>query len=198
MKLIKLKNDYYLISNEPFNEKSPKGTAYYDGRENIRSWSTGNSFDIRSKNILASTIKLDNIPLINVNELTDLIPLTCDYRKSFNEAMKHTRYENLSMSSEIGDGFIHGYDQAIKEKQEFKFTLEDISKALNYGSRLTNNKIKYMNDYINDLKKDKNIWDVVLDLEEYADYDFTGMPCVGLLRPKVVNGYIKITSIKAI
>lgn len=36
MKIIKVNEHYYLLSDEKFNQSIPKGTEYYDGEGNIR------------------------------------------------------------------------------------------------------------------------------------------------------------------
>lgn len=38
----------------------------------------------------------------------------------------------------------------------------------------------------------KQEYDCELEMEEYSDYDFTGMPCVGFQRPKITNNSVKV------
>jgi hypothetical protein len=48
--------------------------------------------------------------------------------------------------------------------------------------------------FIQSLSQPKS-WNIEIETEESSRYDFTGMPCVGVLNPKFTNGKIKITKI---
>ena len=49
--------------------------------------------------------------------------------------------------------FIKGYTQCQEDMADKKYTEDDLKKAMNYASQITNNKIKYIEDYINSLNK---------------------------------------------
>jgi hypothetical protein len=49
-------------------------------------------------------------------------------------------------------GFLDGYN---KTKEKYKYTEEDLRKAMKYASEITNNKMKYMEDYIQSLQQPK-------------------------------------------
>ena len=49
-------------------------------------------------------------------------------------------------------GFCDGYK---KSQEKFKYTEEDLRKAMKYASEITNNKMKYMEDYIQSLSQPK-------------------------------------------
>jgi hypothetical protein len=51
------------------------------------------------------------------------------------------------------DGFIIGYQKCQEDSKDKKYTEEDIRRAMKYASEITNNKMKYMEDYINSLNK---------------------------------------------
>ena len=46
----------------------------------------------------------------------------------------------------------HWHQQAM-EMSRYKYTEEDIRRAMKYASEITNNKMKYVEDYINSLNK---------------------------------------------
>ena len=49
--------------------------------------------------------------------------------------------------------FINGYTQCQEDNKDKKYTEEDMRRAMKYASEITNNKMKYMEDYINSLNK---------------------------------------------
>jgi hypothetical protein len=50
-------------------------------------------------------------------------------------------------------GFIKGYTQCQVDNMEKRYTEVDMRRAMKYASEITNNKMKYMEDYINSLNK---------------------------------------------
>ncbi len=74
--------------------------------------------------------------------------LALEYSNIGKEAgLTHKEYtlENL--------GFIKGYTQCQEDMVDKKYTEDDLKKAMNYASQITNNKMKYIEDYINSLNK---------------------------------------------
>ncbi len=74
--------------------------------------------------------------------------LALEYSNIGKEAgLTHKEYtlENL--------GFIKGYTQCQEDMADKKYTEDDLKKAMNYASQITNNKMKYIEDYINSLNK---------------------------------------------
>jgi hypothetical protein len=59
--------------------------------------------------------------------------------KIFESTVKNTRFEQLSASSDIGQGIIMGYTQALEDNKEKKYTEEDIINAL-HSVELKDNK----------------------------------------------------------
>ena len=49
--------------------------------------------------------------------------------------------------------FVKGYNQCQEDMADKKYTEDDLKKAMNYASQITNNKMKYIEDYINSLNK---------------------------------------------
>ncbi len=48
--------------------------------------------------------------------------------EKFNRSVKHTRYENLSASSDIGAGVLLGYNQALKDNSIRLYSKEGLEK----------------------------------------------------------------------
>lgn len=54
-------------------------------------------------------------------------------KQFFERTVKNTRFEQLSASSDIGQGVIMGYEQCLKDNIEKKYTLDDINNAFEEG-----------------------------------------------------------------
>lgn len=114
MKLIKTKttNNYYLLSSDKFNGNIKKGTQYYDGDGSIRTWGTGNSYGLDSKNIIASTIEFEERPLLDKDKIEALIykdkawrignKLRIKTKHEFNEGDGFSIYEGIVISIDKG------------------------------------------------------------------------------------------------
>jgi hypothetical protein len=50
--------------------------------------------------------------------------------KIFESTVKNTRFEQLSMSSDIGEGIIMGYTQCQEDMADKKYTEEDMRQAM--------------------------------------------------------------------
>ncbi len=50
-------------------------------------------------------------------------------------------------------GFVDGYSQCQEDNIEKIYTEVDMRRAMKYASEITNNKMKYIEDYINSLNK---------------------------------------------
>jgi hypothetical protein len=50
--------------------------------------------------------------------------------KAFESTVKNTRFEQLSASSDIGQGIIMGYTQALEDNKEKKYTEEQLIWAI--------------------------------------------------------------------
>ncbi len=53
----------------------------------------------------------------------------------------------------FSEGFNFGYTQCQEDNMEKRYTEEDMRRAMKYASEITNNKMKYVEDYINSLNK---------------------------------------------
>ena len=62
------------------------------------------------------------------------------------------KYTEETQSSRMKRVWKAGYNQA---KEKYKYTEEDLRKAMKYASEITNNKMKYMEDYIQSLSQPK-------------------------------------------
>ena len=56
-------------------------------------------------------------------------------------------------TADFVDGFVRGYTQCQEDNIEKRYTEVDMRRAMKYASEITNNKMKYMEDYINSLNK---------------------------------------------
>ena len=109
----------------------------------------------------------------------------------------------LSPQYILRDSFIRGFKtaQTINDK---KFSSEEVEALMYWSANMAIGKsdsIKPYTEIVHELgQKIKTLsqpkaFDIEVEMEQYADYDFTGMPCVGFLRPKITNNSIKITKI---
>ena len=75
--------------------------------------------------------------------------------KDFNNRQSAGHYELADLKSRdyYCDGFSNGYTQCQEDMADKKYTEDDLKKAMNYASQITNNKMKYIEDYINSLNK---------------------------------------------
>ena len=77
--------------------------------------------------------------------------------KIFESTVKNTRFEQLSMSSDIGQGIIMGYTQCQEDSKDKKYTEEDMRDAYNLGldthSKLNPNKV--YDEFIHSLHQSK-------------------------------------------
>jgi hypothetical protein len=86
----------------------------------------------------------NNSPIL---EGVDLLPLEDEVEKLANEYIKgYEQHPPLYTKM----GFIKGYNKA---KEKYKYTEEDLRKAMKYASEITNNKFHYMDKYIQSLQQ---------------------------------------------
>jgi hypothetical protein len=91
MKLIYIKNNFYLITDD-FNEDMPKGRPYYDGRGEIRVWGTGNIYSIGAKNIIASTNRKESLPRLDYNQIVNELEIPNQNTFTLNEMIIFGEY----------------------------------------------------------------------------------------------------------
>jgi hypothetical protein len=73
--------------------------------------------------------------------------------KIFESTVKNTRFEQLSMSSDTGQGIIMGYTQCQEDNKDKKYTEEDMRQAFIAGVDCENGNGKNFNQFINSLNK---------------------------------------------
>ena len=61
--------------------------------------------------------------------------------------------EDMQKDVEYWQGESDHWHQQAMEMSKYKYTEEDIRRAMKYASEITNNKMKYVEDYINSLNK---------------------------------------------
>ena len=67
------------------------------------------------------------------------------------EQLAEKHYTQITLSQRTA--FKLGYNQCQEDMTDKKYTEDDLKKAMNYASQITNNKMKYIEDYINSLNK---------------------------------------------
>jgi dsRNA-specific ribonuclease len=73
--------------------------------------------------------------------------------KIFESTVKNTRFEQLSMSSDIGQGIIMGYTQCQEDSKDKKYTEEDMRQAFIAGVDCESKNSKNFEQFINSLNK---------------------------------------------
>ncbi len=58
-----------------------------------------------------------------------------------------------NMNAREKEAYQKGYTQCQEDNMEKRYTEVDMRRAMKYASEITNNKMKYMEDYINSLNK---------------------------------------------
>lgn len=168
MKLVKLPNNEFVILGD--------GDIFVDWKyltsdKRIVTWFQDFEDEIkenRPKPILFSTQKIektnsfDKIP--NWLEIKSSIVDLTDQEK-FDITVKHTRYEMLSPSSDIGQGVISGYNQCLKDNQDKCYTIDDIQWIVNMciGKRDSGNSESEILDELEKYLKPKEEWGVELN-----------------------------------
>ena len=99
------------------------------------------------KKIIAH-LPLNNSPTL---EGVDLLPPLEDDVDLMYENMEDSFYEKYDDALHYYS-FIEGYNKA---KEKYKYREDDMKKAMKYASEITNNKMKYMEDYIQSLQQTK-------------------------------------------
>lgn len=90
-------------------------------------------------------------------------------------------------TSSFQRGYKFGFREAQKLLSDRKYTEEDL---MNFYKHVKTHTVAESLAHIS-----KTSWEIEVEMEEYSGYDFTGMPCVGMLRPKFIEDKLKITKI---
>lgn len=198
MKLKKLNNEYYLLSDSKFIQPTIKGTEYYDGEGNIRLFGTGNCFNISSKNILAATTKVNDSPLLDKSKIESLLGIV-DVAKAAKDYAKTqvVRGKNLPEWDDKTEELIARYfTEGAKIYSDNKFTLEDMRNFANkcFAKCDDENFYQLVDDEIELLSKEKTEWDV--EVETYSEIvNISVLASTTVQKPKVTEGFINITKI---
>jgi len=159
MKLIKLTDDHYVIVN---NSEIKVGDivleTYIDGSKGVEHIQTLNDIDILSqKKITHSTdININELYYISLQEVKELIG-EVDVEKKYNETWlaKYQPYD-----SKEGIAFKTGYNQALEDNKEKKYTEDDMRKAYMVGQHGGVTQTHYeFDEYIQQLQP-KTEWEV--------------------------------------
>jgi hypothetical protein len=91
----------------------------------------------------------------------------------------------------IGESlYKEGFQKAQELQSDRMFTLKDISKAMKYASEITNNKMKYMENYIESLSQPKS-WKIEVEMER-TRYPKGDDGWKDVYEPKFTGGKLKI------
>lgn len=125
--------------------------------------------------LLAASFVIPDFPTLNQIDFSSLSP---EEQKEIGwvdiEELAIKDLENYFGSdlelTEKGTHYINAFYVGFQKAQELlsdrKFTLDDIKKALKYGSEITNNKFKYMEDYIKTITQPIS-WDIEVELTNH-------------------------------
>lgn len=200
MKLIKLKNIYHLVSNDDLNTRDwalrPDGVVLKmtdtDMIDYLDSESTA------TKKIIASTEKLDFLPLINKINVERIIS-----EKPSLKEMAEMRYGSSPEGAKCRSKWINGYSQCLEDNLN-NFTKEDM---LLYASWVKSRVNSFPNEKLEESLEDfllrgrdeKTEWDVEVEMGTYAHVghgfvnDGNTYPIETVEKLKIDdNGYINV------
>lgn len=207
MKLKEINNNFYLLSDKPFNQKIETGTEYYDGKGNIRVWGTGNCFSTDSVNIIASTEPMGKRPLISTDDIYNVL----ENRKNI-DRLAQEWFEidvlNANVFYTNSDDLKKGFRTGFIKKQNLDlyktFTLEELKKAMRVMIGVgmeVGREPSYNNDRINETVDsviktafpEKTEWEVDVKTEANVLFE-DGDDLSEMFVPKVINGYVTISN----
>lgn len=114
-------------------------------------------------------------------------------------------YKQLEENVPYNVGFIEGFKTA-QQLNNKKFSVEEVIKLYDEYFSLVFNAIEADNppidvkmpsflDYLQESLSKIKVFDIEIETAEYCEHDFTGMPCFGVKKPKIINNQIKIIKI---
>lgn len=201
MKLIKSNNLFYILSDEEIKE-----VGY---RMDIRRVSVGvidddnyyNRYPNDFKKIIASNDKALGIPIISENDIRIVTGEFSLNNVADRHSDKYYTKENVQWHANY-NGFISGYNQALINNSDRKFTLRDMEECWLKGAdfiisnmprdKTISSKQSFI-DFSNSIKE-KTEWDIEIemDLDIQAPKYYPHKYCSINEVPKITNGFVKI------
>ena len=147
-KLIKINEQHYVIVDE--NLKIEDGKHFLT-KENIPHTVFGWNFGDRV--IIYSTLPLENVSLISLEDVEEAIDNTYELFKQVDGSCNENEYEHWLFKQ----GF-KAYKELTKDNL---FTISDMIRAMRYASEITNNKLSNIKNYIESILP-KTEWNVAI------------------------------------
>lgn len=145
-KLIRINEQHYVIIDEDLKIEEGK---HFLTKENIPHTNFGWNFGDRV--IIYSTLPLENVSLIKLEDVEEVINSTYELFKEIDGSCNENEYEHWL------------FKQGFKAHQELTkdnlFTISDMIRAMRYASEITNNKLSNIKNYIESVLP-KTEWNV--------------------------------------
>ena len=173
-KLIKINTDHYIIVDE---SKRPVEGYYSDSFINKNKNTNGAEYG-KAKHCCQITYSTHPLELLTLSEnglsgmgFSKVKPLNIfNVKELIGEVDVEKKAKDFANNSSMCDyedginvgkyqGYVEGYNQALEDNKDKKYTEEDLRKAMKYASEITNSKMKYMEEYIQSLQP-KTEWEV--------------------------------------
>jgi hypothetical protein len=213
MKLILVNKEFYLLSQEDFNE-GDYYCIFATGIKGVgRGWSEPKKHENRNLDklnkcihvnhkgkLIASSVKIGNLPLIDYKQIIhgeNFVPYVKNLSINI-EKLALEKYPRLindpynpmeDDNKEYRDIWIEGYKESLYDNYEYKFTKKDIEEALTYGYHAAKDELNgipssgYMTRFFDNKNKEKNEWTANVELNEFGNLF-------------IKEGYVNIIKIK--
>lgn len=215
MKLIFVKEEFYLLSNEDFNEGDYycvfsigiKGIGRGWGKPRIH---VNSNVDKINKctltnykgKLVASSVKIGDLPLIDYKQIIhgeNFLPFVKNLSTDV-EKLALEKYPILIDETDITiededkayrNNWAKGYKQSLYDNYENKFTQKDIEEALTYGYHAAKDEAKgipssgYMTRFLESKNKEKNEWNCVIEMQYNCGVIGINNPPIG---SKIIGG----------
>ena len=213
VKLKKVNDEYYLLDpdgeiNDNVWALRPDGVVLKMTPNDMIDYLASESY--ATKKIIASTQKLDKLPLLDKAKMDAQI-LWNETQKSRDVSMSAIKsYETTKTpvgqnTAEVFiDGYKKGYTQSLTENKDKKFTLENIRRAILFGvsqgieqsSLSVADEIKFIKALMSVVEKGVTEWEAEIEMGLYVHPDTVFIddgktyPVESITLPKTTNGYI--------
>lgn len=176
-KLIKINEQHYVIVDESLEIKE---NSYFFANKGLRycirvDKNTTCSFITLNKNgqeeghfhtwkgiVIYSTLFLHDVPLIALEEIEEAIngySLIDNAQEVADLLYNPEKHKDSSIKGLFSVAYQEGFQAHQELSKDKLFTITDMIRAMRYASEITNNKLKYIKDYIEALLP-KTEWDV--------------------------------------
>lgn len=199
MKLIKINNEYYLLNDDKIGEngwvidRNGYILQIYDFEGDFASIKNdvGSIRISTCRKIIASTQKLDGLPLLDNTQILRLLGIAEDVEKLAEEYS-----ENLAYETSQKQGFRAGYQRAKQYYENKKFTLEDMKKMYSAGQDDCGEfgNVRGFDSMFTEIIQEQTEWDAEIEMEVPVQVRDVLKPVVRI--PKLTNGNINIISLK--